>query len=117
MSHPHLHIPIEQISRALLASPETCREALSHGTMRAVLYAPWPEDKQRPHAQDELYVILNGSGRFHRGEETISFKPGDLLFVPAGVEHCFREFDEALLCWAIFWGPKEGERDSGAGPA
>lgn len=38
--------------------------ALRHGSMKCGLYAPRSTDTQGPHAQDELYVVLSGSGWF-----------------------------------------------------
>jgi mannose-6-phosphate isomerase-like protein (cupin superfamily) len=37
-------------------------EALKHGSLSVILYAPKVEDLQSPHDQDELYVVLSGSG-------------------------------------------------------
>ena len=36
-------------------------------------------------------------------------RPGDLLFVPAGVVHRFEEFTDDLAVWVIFYGPEGGE--------
>ena len=37
------------------------------------------------------------------------FAPGDLLFVPAGVEHRFEEFSDDFAAWVFFYGPEVGE--------
>jgi hypothetical protein len=37
------------------------------------------------------------------------FGPGDLLFVPPGVAHCFEEFTDELAVWVLFYGPPGGE--------
>ena len=34
---------------------------------RLLLFAPDGEDRQTPHTQDELYVVVSGSGTFRRG--------------------------------------------------
>ena len=34
---------------------------LKHGTMKLGLYAQTDEDRQQPHAQDELYFVASGS--------------------------------------------------------
>lgn len=81
----------------------------SAGTLLAGLYAQRGEDDQNPHDKDELYVVVAGSGTFLRGEERMPFAPGDLIFVPAGLEHRFETFSDDLSVWAIFWGPKGGE--------
>lgn len=82
---------------------------LEHGTMELGFYRPVGTDRQEPHEQDEIYIVLTGSGVFQRGDESIDFGPGDALFVPAGVEHRFVEFTEDLGTWVVFWGPTGGE--------
>ncbi len=97
--------------RALAAIPADARyqEAIRHGTMSAGLYAPHESDDQEPHDQDELYVVINGSGFFRIADERRPFGPGDLLFVEAGVEHRFEDFTPDFAVWAVFWGPDGGE--------
>lgn len=98
--------------RALGALPTTDRyaEVLRNGTMSAGLYAPHESDDQAPHYQDEAYVVIDGTGFFRIGEERQPFGPGDLLFVPAGVDHRFEDFTPNFSTWAIFYGPEGGER-------
>ena len=84
-------------------------EALTHGTMSVVLFAPRGTDYQSPHEQDELYVILTGTGLFELEGASHAFVAGDVLFVPAHARHRFVEFSADLLTWAIFWGPQGGE--------
>jgi mannose-6-phosphate isomerase-like protein (cupin superfamily) len=84
-------------------------EAIKHGTMSAVLFAPQGTDYQNSHEQDELYVVLSGSGTLVLDDSRISFSPGDVLFVPARRQHHFESFTQDLVTWAIFWGPVGGE--------
>ena len=51
---------------------------------------------------------MQGSGVLELGGEPQSFQHGDVLFVPAGVEHRFVEMVD-LVTWAIFYGPDGGE--------
>lgn len=92
-----------------LKPPAAFVELLRHGTLSLELYAPRGEDPQQPHAQDELYVVQRGTGTFRRGQEVVAFGPGDVLLVPAGMEHRFESFSEDFLTWVIFWGPQGGE--------
>src|SRR5689334_3194073 len=85
---------------------------LQRGTLNAFLalgrYAPRP----RPitsHPQDELYVILRGTGVLLHDGRRDPFGPGDLLFVAAGADHCFEDFSDDLAVWALFFGPPGGE--------
>lgn len=84
-------------------------EAFKNGTMSLILYTPHGKDYQTTHEQDELYIVVKGSGILIKGEDRYSFGKGDALFVPAGVDHHFENFTEDLALWAIFWGPKGGE--------
>lgn len=75
-----------------------------HG--RLLLFAPEGEDRQTPHTQDEFYIVVSGSGSFRRGDETVPFVAGDVLFVPAGVAHRFESFSDDFQTWVIFFGPR-----------
>lgn len=87
--------------------------AFERGSLTVELYAPRGHDPQKPHDRDEVYVVHHGNGVFVCGGERIDFGPGDLLFVPAGVEHRFEDFTEDLALWVIFYGPKGGELPNG----
>ena len=82
---------------------------IRHGSMRVGVYAPRGHDPQEPHDQDELYIVHKGTGRFRQGAHTVPFGPGDVLFVPAGVDHRFEDFSDDFATWVVFWGPKGGE--------
>lgn len=82
---------------------------LEHGSLEIGFYAPSGTDPQTPHDQDEVYVVHSGSGKFLHEDATRDFKPGDVLFVPAGAEHRFQEFTEDFGAWVVFYGPVGGE--------
>jgi mannose-6-phosphate isomerase-like protein (cupin superfamily) len=86
------------------------RYPIRHGSMRVGIYAPRGRDEQTPHDQDELYIVVAGTGTFERGSERIPFAPGTLLFVPAEMPHRFTGFGDDFSTWVVFWGPKGGER-------
>jgi mannose-6-phosphate isomerase-like protein (cupin superfamily) len=92
--------------------PEGLRsvEVISHGTMVVKYYAPRMRDEQTPHTRDELYVVARGSGTFVNGDSRHPFTVGDVLFVAAGVPHCFEDFTDDFGTWVIFYGPEGGER-------
>lgn len=94
---------------ARLPAKERYAEVIRHGSMSAGLYAPHQTDEQEPHDQDELYVVVNGSGFFRIGNERTPFGPGDLIFVPAEAEHRFEDFTPDFAVWAVFYGPEGGE--------
>jgi mannose-6-phosphate isomerase-like protein (cupin superfamily) len=83
---------------------------MEHGTMSVEIYRPDKLDHQAPHRQDELYVIISGSGEFLNGGARSNFSPGDVLFAAAGVEHRFENFTDDFTTWVIFYGPPGGEK-------
>lgn len=46
-------------------------------------------DNQKPHLQDEIYAILEGQGAVEVDGKTSEVKTGDIIFVPAKMEHHF----------------------------
>jgi mannose-6-phosphate isomerase-like protein (cupin superfamily) len=65
-----------------------------------VLVAPEP-DRQQPHADDEIYVVLEGSGVLEIGGSSVELREGHAVFVPAGAEHRFTAY-EHLSVLVIF---------------
>ena len=82
---------------------------MKHGTMSIEYFAPDKVDTQTQHKQDEIYVIIKGDGFFFRDGERTACKKGDILFVPAGMEHRFENFSDDFTTWVIFYGPDGGE--------
>lgn len=84
-------------------------EAFKHGSMSLILFAPQGNDYQTPHDQDELYIVVSGTGILESGGVPHQFKTGDVLFVPAKKAHRFIEFSSDIQMWAVFWGKSGGE--------
>jgi mannose-6-phosphate isomerase-like protein (cupin superfamily) len=61
-----------------------------------VLVAPEP-DRQQPHADDEVYVVLEGRGTLEIEGETVDLREGESAFVPAGAEHRFSGYENLSL--------------------
>ena len=80
-----------------------------HGSLEVEIYRPQGRHLQQPHARDEIYVIVSGTGEFVNDGRRQSFEPGEVLFVPAGVEHCFENFSDDFAAWVLFYGPEGGE--------
>ncbi len=104
-AHDEWHISadeaLEKLQREGKGQPFV--KVLSHRTMTAEIFAPQGKDTQSPHEQDELYVVISGTGEFIRGAQRILFQPGDLLFVPARVPHRFEGFSEDFRVWVVFY--------------
>ncbi|MDJ0951509.1 MAG: cupin domain-containing protein [Alphaproteobacteria bacterium] len=85
---------------------------IQHGTMRVGIYAPRGTDPQQPHDQDEIYIVIAGTGTFVKAGERRPFKPGDVIFVEAGIEHRFEDFADDFATWVVFWGREGGEAEA-----
>ena len=70
-----------------------------------VLVAPEP-DHQQPHADDEVYVVLEGRGVLEVEGEQIDVSEGKAAFVPAGADHRFTGY-EGLSVLVVFSRPHE----------
>ena len=58
-----------------------------------VLVAPEP-DRQQPHEDDEVYVVLEGRGTLEVEGERVELREGHAAFVPAGAEHRFVGYEQ-----------------------
>ncbi len=101
-----MKISPEDALRSLKNSNKFFAEFFRRDTLSVEVYKPDRVDLQNPHDQDELYIIIAGSGDFLYEREIIPFKAGDFLFVPAGVVHRFQNFTDDFSTWVIFFGPK-----------
>ena len=70
-----------------------------------VLVAPEP-DRQQPHEDDEVYVVLEGRGTLEIEGQTVELKEGQAAFVPAGAEHRFVGYEQ-LSVLVIFAQPNK----------
>ena len=70
-----------------------------------VLVAPEP-DHQSAHADDELYVVLEGRGTLTVEGRAVALSEGQAAFVPAGADHRFTGY-EGLSVLVIF--PRQQE--------
>jgi mannose-6-phosphate isomerase-like protein (cupin superfamily) len=69
-----------------------------------VLVAPEP-DRQQPHADDEIYVPLEGTGVLEVEGEQVPVRIGEAIFVEAGAEHRFTAY-ESLALLVVFTRPR-----------
>ena len=67
----------------------------SPGLEIGVYVLVWPEaDHQQPHADDELYVVLEGRGVLEVEGQPVQLREGHAVFVPAGAEHRFSAYEQ-----------------------
>ena len=79
------------------------------------LVAPEP-DRQRVNVNDELYIVVEGTGILDVGGEQLELREGCAAFVPAGADHRFSAY-EHLTVLAILGsdsvGPVDAARTTG----
>ena len=78
-------------------------DALSVGTYSIPAGAA---DTQRPHTEDEVYVVMSGRGTFEAAGQRIEASAGTVLYVPANEEHRFVEVAEDLAVLVVFAPPE-----------
>jgi len=103
---------MREAGAAALPEGRRSAEILRHGSLEVRWYAPRGSDAQTRHERDELYVVAIGRAAFVRGGERAAVAAGDVLFVPAGMEHRFEEMSPDFATWVVFYGPAGGERDN-----
>ena len=59
-------------------------------------------DSQRPHQEDEIYYVIHGRAKMRLGGEERPVRPGDVIFVEAGLPHRFLEIQEQLTLLVVF---------------
>ena len=69
-----------------------------------VLVAPEP-DRQQPHEDDEVYLVLEGSGVLDVDGESIPVREGHSVFVEAGADHRFTAYEQLAL-FVVFTRPR-----------
>jgi mannose-6-phosphate isomerase-like protein (cupin superfamily) len=99
-------------ARAAIPGPagERATTLFQRGTLEVKLSAqPLRPNPRATHAQDEIYVIVEGRGVLVHDGRREPFEAGDCIFVAAGTEHHFEDFSDSLAAWVIFHGPAGGE--------
>lgn len=61
-----------------------------------VLVAPEP-DRQQPHEDDEIYIVLDGSGVLTVEDENVPVSVGEAVFVEAGADHRFSAYEQLAV--------------------
>jgi mannose-6-phosphate isomerase-like protein (cupin superfamily) len=76
--------------------------------MFADIYCLEPGQQQRRHAHsgaDKIYFVIEGTGRFHIGDDERDLGPDQIVLAPAGVEHGVRNEAQARLVLLVFMAP------------
>jgi mannose-6-phosphate isomerase-like protein (cupin superfamily) len=70
-------------------------------------------DEQRPHSEDEVYVVISGKASFRAGDQVEPARAGTVIFVKRFIEHRFFDITEDLTV-LVFFAPPEGSMQNGA---
>jgi mannose-6-phosphate isomerase-like protein (cupin superfamily) len=100
MTSPPAHsVEIERAKERLIASGggyEIVHETPGMELGVYVLVAPEP-DRQEPHDDDEVYVVLEGRGTLEVEGKLIELREGQGAFVPAGAQHGFVGYEQLAV--------------------
>lgn len=100
---------LEELEAERAANDGAYLQFLRERNMSAGLYAldAGSTDPQKPHGQDEIYLVVSGRASITVGMETTQVARGSVVYVPAGVPHKFHHISEDLRVMVIF-SPPEG---------
>jgi mannose-6-phosphate isomerase-like protein (cupin superfamily) len=74
---------------------------------------PGEEDLQTPHAEDEIYHVIEGEARFRCDDDDRPVRAGDVLFVEARARHRFHAVTRELTL-LVFFAPAENAEAASA---
>ncbi len=105
--------PYERFESAALIAQQMVKgepylEFLRRDSMSVGLYvlAAGADDLQQPHAQDELYHVLEGRAVLEVNGDQRPVQPGSTVFVAAGVAHRFHSIATKLSVLVVFAPPE-----------
>ncbi|HOY12292.1 MAG TPA: cupin domain-containing protein [Saprospiraceae bacterium] len=103
------HVNLSEIIQEIGQVPRKYHEFIRTKDLSTGIYkiAVGQTDIQTPHAEDEVYYIIQGKSKFIHGSAVLEVKSGDFLFVAATVEHRFIDVEEDMIV-LVFFGPAEG---------
>ncbi|MDX1407839.1 MAG: cupin domain-containing protein [Saprospiraceae bacterium] len=98
------HYSSEEIGKAVHQQDGPYTELLRHETLHGGIYVlhAGEADLQQPHAEDEVYYILGGTAQMTVDQEQFSVGTGDLIYVPAHIEHRFFNIERDLQVLIFF---------------
>jgi mannose-6-phosphate isomerase-like protein (cupin superfamily) len=99
MSAPGHRFGIQEVQRRLAAANggyEIVHESPGLEVGVYVLVAPEP-DRQQPHEDDEVYVVLEGTGTLEVEGNELELSEGEAAFVAARAEHRFTSYESLSL--------------------
>lgn len=101
---PEYVFQMETLKAGRAEKEQSYLQFLNVDSMHCGVYhlAAGSEDKQSPHADDEVYFVESGKAKFQYGEDETDCVPGTILFVPAKMEHRFHSIEEDITLLVFF---------------
>ena len=98
---------VEELMKMVTGHDPRYHEFLRARTMSMGVYRlpAGSKDMQSPHAEDEVYVVLEGKATLKVDDEEKEGKQGSIRFVRANTQHSFFDITEDLTVLAFF-GPQ-----------
>jgi mannose-6-phosphate isomerase-like protein (cupin superfamily) len=99
---------LDEILRERRASGRDYVEFVRVPAMSCGVYvlAAGATDRQKPHAEDEVYYVIRGEARMtvhgDAGVQERDVRPGDVILVQAGQEHRFHDITSELVVLVAF---------------
>ncbi|HUG17024.1 MAG TPA: cupin domain-containing protein [Thermomicrobiales bacterium] len=95
---------LADLTTATRASGARFHEFLRRDALSAGIYIlpGGGADDQVPHREDEIYVVVSGTGRITIEGREHEVGPGSVIFVAANDEHRFHGFSEDLEILVVF---------------
>lgn len=95
---------VTALLEAARASGAPFTEFLRHPSLSCGIYRipAGGTDDQVPHREDEIYLVLHGSGRLRVAGDHIDVAAGSLVYVAAHADHRFFDVTEDLEILVIF---------------
>jgi mannose-6-phosphate isomerase-like protein (cupin superfamily) len=60
------------------------------------------DDPQKPHTEDEAYLVMSGRATFEMAGERQPVRQGHVIVVPAGVPHRFVDIEDDITLFVLF---------------
>lgn len=97
----------DEVTRLRRDSGDSYLQFLNEGSLSLGLYVlpAGTLDAQLPHAEDEVYYVVEGRGFIDVAGERRVVQPGSMIFVAKHIEHRFVDI-EADLSILVFFAPE-----------
>jgi mannose-6-phosphate isomerase-like protein (cupin superfamily) len=104
---------LEDLERKQSASNQPYLEFLRRVGMSVGLYRlpVGAEDRQHPHAADEMYLVLRGRGTLRVRDHDVEVGPGSVVSVDHGEDHRFVDIREDLHLMVVFAPPESPDEE------